>query len=267
MPAIIVALILLLQSAVAWAESAGEEPSLTIRVSPGLIEVRGTISSDAHGEILRETVDRHALADTATFDLDTRANPPPGWALTTDTVLRAVTTARRASADVTATQVLIRGVTAEPADWTSAIGRVEAALLDGMQLDVDMITISDGHTFTGLCRRQFHELTRENRIEFFHSGATLRSGAHMTLDAIAELAIDCPDLRWRITGHTDASGDPAANVALSQARAEAVLAYLAELGVARARMEAVGAGSSSPLTSGSSVSARQRNRRVEFELL
>lgn len=64
-----------------------------------------------------------------------------------------------------------------------------------------------------------------------------------------------------VHGHADATGDEARNVVLSRARAEAVIAALVRLGVPRARLRAVGHGSSEPVAP-DTPRDRWRNRRV-----
>ena len=66
----------------------------------------------------------------------------------------------------------------------------------------------------------------------------------------------------RIEGHTDASGSSAANIALSQRRAEAVLDYLVERGADPAMLSAVGLGSSEPVDRRNPSSPE--NRRIEI---
>lgn len=68
-----------------------------------------------------------------------------------------------------------------------------------------------------------------------------------------------------IVGHTDAQGDYAANVKLSQARAAAITAALsADHGVARALLTPVGVGMAAPVASNASPAGQARNRRVEI---
>lgn len=70
----------------------------------------------------------------------------------------------------------------------------------------------------------------------------------------------------RIEGHTDSSGSDAANLALSQQRADAVRRALADAGVAAARMQAVGRGEADPVTDNGTAAGRARNRRVEISV-
>ena len=68
--------------------------------------------------------------------------------------------------------------------------------------------------------------------------------------------------RFRVEGHTDASGRPDYNLALSQKRAEAVRDYLvSQLGVAPGRLEVVGRGQQDPLDPADPMSGV--NRRVQ----
>lgn len=86
--------------------------------------------------------------------------------------------------------------------------------------------------------------------------------------ALAELAggmTDHPDWKVTVEGHTDSVGTDAANQALSQRRAEAVRARLAERhGVNTRSWRAVGYGAGRPRESNATIEGRARNRRVEL---
>ena len=68
----------------------------------------------------------------------------------------------------------------------------------------------------------------------------------------------------RIEAHTDSQGADAANLTLSQKRADAVRQVLLTAGVSAARLTAVGKGEADPVADNASAEGRARNRRVEI---
>lgn len=67
-----------------------------------------------------------------------------------------------------------------------------------------------------------------------------------------------------IGGHTDNTGDAAANVSLSQRRADAVRNALVQDGVNPSMLTAKGYGQAKPIASNDTVDGRLQNRRTEF---
>ncbi|HEX9938272.1 MAG TPA: OmpA family protein [Longimicrobium sp.] len=73
-----------------------------------------------------------------------------------------------------------------------------------------------------------------------------------------------PSLRLRIEGHADQRGSTEYNLALGQRRAEAVRAYLVNLGIDGGRLATSSYGKERPLMEGEDEDAFARNRRAEF---
>ncbi|MFD2934487.1 OmpA family protein [Spirosoma flavum] len=69
-----------------------------------------------------------------------------------------------------------------------------------------------------------------------------------------------------IAGHTDDKGDAAANLVLSQKRAQAVVAYLTKAGIQPDRIQAVGYGKTRPLVPNTTDENRRLNRRIEWRV-
>ena len=101
-------------------------------------------------------------------------------------------------------------------------------------------------------------------IPFEVNSARLRpeSGPLLGNLVAALLSADLKGQRFVIEGHTDASGNPATNQRLSQARAEEVRLYLVALGVHPSRLRAVGKGSGEPANVLDPLSADNRRVRV-----
>ena len=70
-----------------------------------------------------------------------------------------------------------------------------------------------------------------------------------------------------IGGYTDATGDPAANLQLSQQRADAVRAALVQAGVDPGMLVAKGYGSANPVAGNDLLEGRLRNRRIEYRVM
>ncbi|MFP2913448.1 OmpA family protein, partial [Pyxidicoccus sp. 3LFB2] len=71
----------------------------------------------------------------------------------------------------------------------------------------------------------------------------------------------------RVEGHTDDQGADAANLDLSQRRANSVRAFLLQSGIAAERLEAVGHGETQPVDTNATAKGRENNRRVEFNIV
>jgi OmpA-OmpF porin, OOP family len=117
-----------------------------------------------------------------------------------------------------------------------------------------------------ICRRMLHWISAEE-IRFPASSENLSLSSHAVLERLVGLAEDCPDAVLAITGHTDDLGSPAYNQGLSEQRAAAVADFLEQRGVSRERLDVRGAGASEPIADNSTVYGRERNRRIELELV
>ena len=104
-------------------------------------------------------------------------------------------------------------------------------------------------------------------LEFENGKADILPSMHADLDKLANFLIDHPDIDLNISGHTDSQGSENSNLRLSQARADAIKAYLIyQFKIDGARISATGFGSSKPLVEEQSDEHRKLNRRVEFDI-
>ena len=103
---------------------------------------------------------------------------------------------------------------------------------------------------------------------YFNTGmSTLREESSKELNKLVDFVKEKKTLVIEIAGHTDNVGNPAANIKLSQDRANAVRDYLISHGVEAGRVQAKGYGDKQPRAPNNSDLNRQRNRRTEVRVL
>ncbi|MBK6900838.1 MAG: OmpA family protein [bacterium] len=101
---------------------------------------------------------------------------------------------------------------------------------------------------------------------YFDTGASeVKPESEPALAEVAKLLGQDPGLTLLVVGHTDMVGQLDANLALSRARAEAVVqALVSRHGIAAARLAGHGAGPLAPVAANDTEEGRARNRRVEL---
>ncbi|WP_297109080.1 OmpA family protein [uncultured Devosia sp.] len=113
-----------------------------------------------------------------------------------------------------------------------------------------------------LCEARLAELSAHNAILFQSGAAIISASASAELDAFAEALALCPNAVIDVEGHTDSDGDDQRNLALSVARAEAVVNALIERGVAPERLYAIGYGEAKPVADNATAAGKRQNRRI-----
>lgn len=112
------------------------------------------------------------------------------------------------------------------------------------------------------CAAPVAEFSARNAILFQSGAALIAAESDAALDELAVDLAACADAVVHIEGHTDADGDEGLNMALSVARAEAVVNALVARGVAPARLYAVGFGESAPIADNDTAQGKRLNRRI-----
>ena len=115
---------------------------------------------------------------------------------------------------------------------------------------------------TSACAAPVSEFSARNSILFQSGAALIAAESEAALDELALDLAACPDAIVHIEGHTDADGDEGLNMALSVARAEAVVNALVSRGVTPARLYAVGYGETAPIGDNETAQGKRLNRRI-----
>jgi outer membrane protein OmpA-like peptidoglycan-associated protein len=139
------------------------------------------------------------------------------------------------------------------------LARKEAELASILASD----NVSDGDALPPMQRRGASMVYTLAGNSFASGSASLTPSAQSSLTKLAALLRNGQGI-VRIEGFTDDRGSDAANIALSQRRANAVLVALRVGGLSSARLKASGKGKAQPVADNGSEAGRARNRRVEI---
>ncbi len=104
-------------------------------------------------------------------------------------------------------------------------------------------------------------------VEFRVNSDEITEAGEELLDEILETIALEPAIRIEIAGHADSQGSPDANMELSMARAQAVLAYLVAHGEDAERFDVLAFGETQPIADNTTEEGRAKNRRIEFRAL
>lgn len=129
---------------------------------------------------------------------------------------------------------------------------VEKQRLEQVVTASDMLAALDSQGFIAL------------DIHFDTAMSVIKPESQPIIEQIVTLMRNAPKLRLSVEGHTDNTGTPAANQALSDARARAVVEAVVQQGIDRARLSSTGFGQTRPVADNRTEDGRARNRRVEL---
>lgn len=195
-------------------------------------------------------------------EIEVRSNIsiPTNWQeISTAIIDSDITTIRQGRIDINGTSIGLYGKVDSLEQKQAIQNRIHSRLTDLYQLD-NQLVVTQGE-------QKLIDDTLGNRIVEFESGsANLTPKGLGILDDMANAIKDVGDKPITITGHTDNTGDPSANLLLSNQRAEAVKQYLIGRGIDASRLTTVGKGDTDPIASNDTQEGKTRNRRIEFTL-
>ena len=168
--------------------------------------------------------------------------------------------------------IIIDGVAANATD-VAAIGAV-ARSVEGSQRVDNRVTVEGGSLDTPFPATESaltnggvdlsNQLNSLGNVTFEAGSSDLTNAGAVVVDNVARLLEQSPGVRIEVHGHTDSDGDESANQVLSQQRAQAVVAALAQRGIDSSRLTAVGFGEAQPIAPNITEEGRATNRRIEF---
>jgi OOP family OmpA-OmpF porin len=145
-------------------------------------------------------------------------------------------------------------------DIKTKAGALAMALPGVRTVDNELVVGGD----VKVIQSQLDKILLDKKIEFESGKDVILPASTPVLQQVLDVLTKYPQLSVTINGHTDNSGDAGANRTLSQARAQAVVGWLSQHGVAANRMKAAGFGPDKPIATNATPEGRAQNRRVEI---
>lgn len=134
----------------------------------------------------------------------------------------------------------------------------QAAKLKEQLANADVETVKDANDLTAI------KVTFPGGILFPTNGTTLSATAQTELAQFAASLKENPNTNVQIYGFTDNTGTMAVNQRVSTGRADSVLSYLAQCGIAPTRLTAQGVPMADYVATNDTPAGRAQNRRVEI---
>lgn len=106
-----------------------------------------------------------------------------------------------------------------------------------------------------------------DNLEFESGKDVIKTSSYTSLNELAVLLAKKKEWNLKISGHTDNVGNDKRNMELSKKRSEAVKKYLIEKGISEDRLITLWYGETQPIASNENKEGRQKNRRVEMEIV
>lgn len=262
-----------LQAIAPKVEGAGQGPAeFTATLSAeGRVALRGRLVDEAQQAAVEAFA--HAAFGADDVYTATRLDPelPDGWPVRVLAGLEALAELHDGSLLVRADRVEVKGMTGSQDARARVTQILSARLGQGATFQVDVRYVEELDPLAALptpeeCAANVAFVLTRQKITFTPGSAELALEATPTLDALALVLEDCPALPLEIAGHTDSQGSEGGNLALSQARAEAVLLALEGRRVDVSEMTARGYGEAVPIADNETEAGREANRRIEFVL-
>lgn len=239
----------------------------------GSVELRGRIAD----ERLRGVAEALARArfGAGAVNASLRVDPEglsEGWSLRVLAGIAALAVLDEGAVTVEAGQVTVRGRSGD-AQARSEVARILAAQLgQGANWTVNVaydatLDPNPPPLAPETCVAEANGVLAQGKIAFAPGSSDIPGTARAALDALAVILRRCAGVPIEIGGHTDSQGRAETNLALSEARAEAVRRALLSRRVPVEAITARGYGAAEPVAPNNTEEGREANRRIAFRLI
>lgn len=226
------------------------------------VVIKGVVATSSDKQQLLEKLKAQYPDKQVRDEIEVRSNIsiPTNWQQIATAIIDSdISNIRQGRIDIHGTTISLHGKVSSLEQKQTIQNRIHTRLTDLYQLENQLVVIEG--------EQRLIDATLGDRIVEFESGsANLTPMGLGILDDMAGVIQSVGNKPVIIIGHTDNVGNPAANLALSNERAEAVKQYLIGRNIDATRLSTAGKGDSDPIASNDTSEGRTRNRRIEFTL-
>lgn len=254
-------------------EATNGAPEFSAQLSKsGKVEISGPVGDARARSVVESLAQAKFGADAVHSTMRVTPNLPQGWPKRSLVAIEALGLMASGELRMTPDSLTLTGVTGD-SEARDTVSRMLTAALGGdarISLDIrydpkldPSLGLPDGPQ----CVTRLNDVLAQHKIGFEPGSAKMSGDAQETLDDLAQAMKNCQDFPMEVAGHTDAQGSAEGNLALSQSRADAVVASLQARRVLTANLTAKGYGKDNPIATNDTEEGREANRRIEFSLI
>lgn len=238
----------------------------------GKVQLRGRLLDEAQRAAVESFARARFGAGAVVPATRLDENLPDGWPVRVLAALEALNTLTEGSVRVETDKLAVNGVTGD-AQARATVARILSDRLGaGAKFDIAIRYDAKLDPLKNLptpqvCAQRMNDILARAKIAFEPGAAVIAPSAKPVLDEMATAMKDCGDFPMEVGGHTDSQGSEEMNLALSQARAQAVIEALRDRRVLTSNLVAHGYGESRPIGDNETEAGRESNRRIEFRLI
>ena len=245
----------------AWSQDAATVVPANVIPQPGQVVASGTVPNEATKVDVLNRLQRIYGVGNVIDRIDVGGVvAPPNWSEHVGKLIDApLKQINRGQLEIDGTQIRLQGEVQNEAS-RQQIASTFATALNPTYRIVNGLRVSAGSDEQGM----LDNVLRDRVVEFETGSTRLTARGQAVLNDVADVLPKLRADKVQIIGHTDSVGSRTTNLALSQARADAVKAYLVDKGLPVSRFEAMGAGPDQPVASNNTPDGRAKNRRIEL---
>ena len=257
----IAALIGVLVTSSALAANSATVVPANIIPQPGQVVASGTVPDEkTKADVLHRLQELYGVGNVIDQIEVGGVVAPANWSEHVNNILdESLRNVHRGQLEIDGTQIRLQGEVANEASRQQIASTIATSLNPTYRI-ANGLRVSASQSE----QARLDDVLADRIVEFQTGSATLTPIGIRLLDELADVLPQISSQRIQIIGHTDSSGSRATNLALSQARADAVRSYLVEKGLPESRFETMGAGPDQPVATNATAEGRAKNRRIEF---